>query len=193
MTSLSTDATLIVIDVQKAFDNPKWGERNNPDAEKRIMEVIRAWRESGMPIIHVHHVNPREGSLFNPGSPGVELKPEGMPLPGETVLTKNVNSAFIGTDLEMRLRSAGVTTVVIVGLTTDHCISTTARMAANLGFQALVVADATATFEREGFDGTHYSAEEIHNTALASLNSEFATIVETDQLLDSLTENAGTR
>jgi Amidases related to nicotinamidase len=191
MTKLPSDATLLVIDVQKAFDNPVWGQRNNPDAEKRISELIDAWRACGRPIIHAHHVNPRPGSLFNPGSPGVELKPEGLPFPGEPVLSKNVNSAFIGTDLETRLRSSGVTTVVIVGMTTDHCISTTARMAANLGFQAVVVSDATATFERSGYDGVRYSADQMHNTALASLNTEFATIVNTRQMVASLTQNAG--
>jgi Amidases related to nicotinamidase len=190
MTGQINHATLLVIDVQKAFDNPAWGQRNNPDAEKRISEVIDVWRVGGMPIIHVQHVNPRPGSLFNPGSPGVELKPEGKPVPGEPLLSKDVNSAFIGTDLEARLRSSGVMTVVIVGLTTDHCVSTTARMAANLGFEAIVVSDATATFERVGFDGTRYSAEQMHNTALASLNGEFATIVDSSKLIEAVRQSA---
>ena len=93
------------------------------------------------------------------------------------MISKNVNSAFIGTGLEQHLRGNAIDTVVIVGITTDHCVSTTARMAGNLGFTSYVVADATATFERRGFDGRVYSAEQMHDTALASLHGEFATVV----------------
>jgi nicotinamidase-related amidase len=113
----------------------------------------------------------------------VEIKNEVKPLKGETVIQKHVNSAFIGTDLEERLRRAGIVTVVLTGLCTDHCVSTTTRMAANLGFSALVPADAAATFDRTGFDETVYPAEEIHRTALASLHGEFARVVESAELL----------
>jgi len=104
-------------------------------------------------------------------------------LPTEPVLRKIVNSAFIGTDLESRLKSNHVDTVVIVGLTTDHCVSTTARMAANLGFNTYVVSDGTATFDRTGSDGRKYDAEEIHAANLASLHEEFATVLDTERLL----------
>jgi nicotinamidase-related amidase len=87
-----------------------------------------------------------------------------------------VNSGFIGTDLEPYLRANGIDNLVIVGLTTDHCVSTTARMAGNLGFTVTLVEDATATFERNGPDGIHYSADLMHRAALASLHGEFATV-----------------
>ncbi|MDQ2889727.1 MAG: cysteine hydrolase [Gemmatimonadota bacterium] len=183
---LPRDATLVVVDVQQAFNDPKWGQRNNPDAESRVRDVITAWRATDRPIIHIQHVNPKHGSLFNPDSPGVRFKPEAEPLDGEPILTKDVNSAFIGTDLEARLRAAGANVVVFVGMITDHCVSTTTRMAGNLGFEAYVVSDATATFERIGPDGTHFTAEQMHDTALASLNGEFATVVSTDDLIGAL-------
>jgi len=182
---LPDDAVLLVVDVQKAFDNPRWGTRNNPSAETNIARLLKGWRASGRRVIHVHHRNPRSGSLFNPGAPGVEVKPEGEPLAEEPVLFKDVNSAFIGTDLEKRLRSEGVASLVIVGLTTDHCISTTTRMAGNLGFQTYLVSDATATFERVGPDGKRYSAEMMHDTALASLSEEFAHVVKTAEVLEA--------
>jgi nicotinamidase-related amidase len=106
-----------------------------------------------------------------------------MPLAGETIVRKDVNSAFIGTDLEARLRAADIATVVLCGLTTDHCVSTTARMAANLGFHTVLVEDACATHERTGPDGTYFSAEQMHATAVACLNGEFARVVTTADML----------
>jgi nicotinamidase-related amidase len=107
------------------------------------------------------------------------------PRQSELVIQKTVNSAFIGTDLELKLRESGIGTIVIVGLTTDHCVATTARMAGNLGFDTYVVSDATATFDRQGPDGRRYGAEEVHAVNLASLNGEFAVVVSSKQLLDA--------
>jgi nicotinamidase-related amidase len=108
------------------------------------------------------------------------------PTEGESIIKKNVNSAFIGTDLKEQLDNNKITKVVIVGLTTDHCVSTTTRMAGNFGYDTFVASDATATFNKKGIGGQLYSAELIHETALASLNNEFATVVTTDELVESL-------
>jgi len=170
--------TLIVIDVQRAFGDASWGERNNLEAERNVARAIDAWRERGAPLIHVRHES--EG-LFAPGSESAEFKPEALPLDDEPVLTKNVNSGFIGTDLEERLRAAGADTVAIVGLTTDHCVSTTVRMAANLGFETWLLEDATATYAREAPDGELIPAETMHRTAIASLHEEFAEVLATDE------------
>ena len=108
------------------------------------------------------------------------------PNASEPIIKKNVNSAFIGTDLKEQLDRAGIKKVVIAGLTTDHCVSTTTRMAGNYGYETFLVMDATATFDKTGVDGQKYSAELIHETALASLNIEFATLVKTEGLLNSI-------
>ena len=108
---------------------------------------------------------------------------EAQPLPGEKQFRKSVNSAFIGTDLEQQLKNDGIKKVIIVGLTTNHCISTSVRMSANLGFETVLVADATAAFDMVGVDGTAYDADLMHQTALASLKDEFASIVDTHSLL----------
>jgi nicotinamidase-related amidase len=168
-------AVLIVIDVQEAFNHPRWGKRNNPEAEGNVAKLLDKWRGARRPVIHIQHSNPKPESLFN--GTGLEIKLEAKPQPGEPVLTKSVNSAFIGTDLQERLQSMKAQKVVLVGLTTDHCVATTARMAGNFGFDTYVVSDATATFERTGTRGQHYTAEEMHDTALTSLNGEFAKIV----------------
>jgi nicotinamidase-related amidase len=184
--ALSQDIALLLIDVQQAFDDPRWGSRNNPDAERRIAELLNGWRRAGRPVIHVQHMSREPGSPLRPGLPGNAFKPEARPLAGEPVFQKQVNSAFIGTTLEQHLREQGIKTLVLVGITTDHCVSTTARMAANLGFATTVVADATATFERVGYDGERYTAEQMHRLALASLHGEFATVRQTRDLLAEL-------
>ena len=180
------NTVLIVIDVQRAFDDPRWGQRNNPQAEVNIAALLAHWRGSGRPLVHVHHHSCSPEGLFHADGVGAQAKPEAMPLPGETVIYKSVNSAFIGTALEQHLRAIGAQAVVIVGITTDHCVSTTARMAGNLDFVTYLVADATATFERTGHDGRHYSAQLMHDTALASVNGEFAAVLDTAALLQKM-------
>ena len=178
--------TLLVIDVQRAFDDGSWGPRNNPDAEQHIAEALAAWRAHGAPVIHVRHQSAEPGGSFIPGTPAFEFKPEAEPREGEPVITKDVNSAFIGTDLEERLRAAGASAVALVGLTTDHCCSTTARMAGNLGFDTWVLGDAMATFARRSPDGQLIDAETMHRTALASLHEEFGEVLDTETAIARL-------
>ena len=179
----SSEPALIVIDVQQGMDNPRLGKRNNPDAEKRIGSLIGAWRAAGKPVIHVQHDSVEPQSELRPDRPGNAVKAEAKPVDGEPVFRKNVNSAFIGTNLESYLRERGIDNLVLVGLTTEHCVSTSARMAANLGFNVTIVADATAAFEKNGYDGRHYTADEVHNVELAGLNREFATIRESKDVI----------
>ena len=180
---LPGDAALLLIDVQRAFDEPYWGPRNNPRMEDNVAALLAAWRGAGRPVIHVRHMSTTPGSPLRPGLPGNAFKPEAVPAEGEPVLEKTVNSAFIGTDLEARLRGAGIGSLVIAGLTTNHCVSTTARMAGNLGFRTWVVGDATATFDRRGPDGVLHPAEVVHAVSLASLHEEFATVTDTAAVL----------
>lgn len=183
---LPPDAPLILIDVQQAFNDPSWGKRNNPRAEENIASLLSGWRATGRPVVHIQHRSPRPHSLFHPDKPGYPFKPEAQPLPGEPIIHKDVNSAFIGTDLEQHLRAAGAGTLVIAGLTTDHCVSTTTRMAGNLGFDTWLAGDAAATFDRHGPDGAYYTAEQMHDAALASVHREFATVVKTADLIARL-------
>ncbi|MEJ2747916.1 MAG: cysteine hydrolase family protein [Anaerolineae bacterium] len=128
---------LLVIDVQKGFDDPSLGKRNNPAAESNIARLLAAWREQKRPLIHIRHNSTEPNSPFRPELPGNAFKDEVRPLPGEKQFTKTVNSAFIGTGLVEYLGEQGIASLVIVGLTTDHCVSTSVRMAANLGFGML--------------------------------------------------------
>uniref|UniRef100_UPI0035C95AF4 isochorismatase family protein n=1 Tax=uncultured Sphingomonas sp. TaxID=158754 RepID=UPI0035C95AF4 len=132
------------------------------------------------------HSSRSPAGTFFLGTPGHDPKPEAAPAAGEPVHVKGVNSAFIGTTLEQDLRDAGADTLLVVGLTTNHCVSTTVRMAGNLGFMVYLVEDATATFDRMGLDGRMRRAAEVHAAALSDLSEEFATIVSTDDVLRAL-------
>ena len=180
---IDRNAALILIDVQQGFDDSGWGHRNNPHAEQIIALLLDHWRRTGRPVIHVRHDSQADGSALRSGTPGNDFKREATPIDGEPIYPKSVNSAFIGTSLEEDLRTRGIATLVIVGLTTNHCVSTTARMAGNLGFETLVVSDATATFDRVGIDGRLRDAEDVHAAALSDLDGEFATVVESSALL----------
>jgi nicotinamidase-related amidase len=185
MTPTSPTA-LLVVDVQQGLDDPKWGARNNPGAERQIAALLAAWRQANWPVLHVQHMSQRPSSPLRPDLPGNAFKPEAMPHDGEPIFQKTVNSAFIGTALDTHLRSEGIRSLVIVGLTTDHCVSTTVRMAGNLGFEVVVVEDATATFERTGPDGVRHTADQMHQVALASLHDEFAQVQSTRDVLAHL-------
>ncbi len=186
MTDLNT-SVLLVIDVQVGIDALFSSERNNLDAESNIQKLINNWRERGVEIIHVKHNSTAADSPLRPGQAGNDFKPEGLPLATEQLFEKTVNSAFIGTGLEAYLKERGVTDLVIVGLTTDHCISTSTRMAGNLGFDVSLVSDATATFGRTAPDGEAYSAEQVHKVNLLSLHDEFCRVVTTEEVLQRVT------
>ena len=125
------------------------------------------WRANARPVVWIRHDSSEPTSPLRSGQRGNDLTLS--PRPGETVLGKSVNSAFIGTSLETHLGGGGSETVVLVGLTTDHCVSTTARMAGNLGFVTYLVADATATFNRTGPDSREWTAQHRHGCAHRSV------------------------
>lgn len=175
---LPTDAVLALIDLQQAIDAPYWGPRNNPDAEARAATLLACWRRTGRPIVHVRHDSTFPDSAYLPGQPGNDFKPMVAPLPGETIVAKRTNSAFIGTDLEARLRAAGRTTLVLCGVATSNSLEATARMAGNLGFATYVVADACFTFDKRTLDGRLVAAQDVHALSLAHLHGEYATVVD---------------
>jgi nicotinamidase-related amidase len=188
MSKSPSRTALIVIDVQRAFD--EWEaagkRRNNPEALARIVELLAAFRGGSMPIFHIRHEGSRPGSSFLPNGTGYPVKDEAREIEGEPVIVKRVNSAFIGTNLERQLRSADIKTLVVCGATTNHCVETTVRMAGNLGFDACLVRDATWTFDRVGPDGDAHAAADIHAMTLANLNGEFARIASASETIAAL-------
>jgi nicotinamidase-related amidase len=176
---------LLLIDVQQAFTDPSWGPRNNPGAEANLRRLLEAFRASGRPVLHVKHDSTEPGSTLRPGLPGNALIAGLEPAGDEPLFGKCVNSAFIGTGLEEYLHGRGIEGLVLGGFITNHCVSTTARMAGNLGFRTVVVADACATFDFRDGEGV-IPAETMHRIGLAELRGEFAEVLDTETVLARL-------
>lgn len=174
---------LIPIDVQRGFDYPPWGPRDNPHMEANGQRLLHAWRERGLPLIHVRHDSVIAASTLHPSHPGNAFRPGFEPVAGEAVLGKSVNAAFIGTDLDLRLRRMGIDTVVLFGVSTDMCVSTTARVASNLGYRTVVVADACFCFDLPDADGSVIPAEALSRAHLATLRAEFAEVMQVDAVI----------
>ena len=178
---------LILIDIQKGLEDLDYygGGRNNPGAEACAARLLSIWRGRNYPVYHIRHMGTPPSPL-SPGTTGNEFKDAVLPLEGEAVLEKETNSAFLGTALHEKLQASGINTLVLAGLTTAHCVSSTARMAGNLGYHTYVISDATATFDTLGPDGRKYKADLVHRICLASLHREFATVISSEDLLELL-------
>ncbi|WP_420320646.1 cysteine hydrolase family protein [Flagellimonas sp.] len=179
---------LVLIDIQLGLQETHFygSERNNAAAETNAGKILEVFRNRNFPVFHVQHNSTNPESPLYPGKKGNGFHPEVIPIKGELVFQKNVNSAFIGTPLESELRKQNINHIVVAGLTTEHCVSTSVRMAANLGFRVTLVSDATAAFDKVGVDGQKFSANLVHNAALANLKDEFATITKTKTILNDL-------
>jgi nicotinamidase-related amidase len=175
--------------VQKGIDesyHAAEGARNNPGAEQNIARLLAAWRSRRWPIIHIRHDSTFPDSSYRPGQVGNEFKDKVAPAAGETILPKRTNSAFIGTDLEQRLRGGGHRVLVFTGVSTNNSVEATVRMAGNLGFETYLVADACFTFGRRDFAGRLRTAEEVQAMSLANLHNEYCTVLDTAAVLADL-------
>ncbi|SED12806.1 cysteine hydrolase family protein [Streptomyces sp. TLI_105] len=187
---INENAALVVVDVQKGFEQEFWGRRNNPEAEANIAALIDAWQETGRPVVFVRHDSPRAGSPLEPGTEGNEFKDfveerRGKGSGPELLVTKSVNSAFYGEpDLDAWLKGAGVEQFVVVGIQTNMCNETTARMGGNLGYDVLFPLDAMHTFDLAGPFGWTQSAEELTRATAVSLHGgRFARVVTTEDVV----------
>ena len=176
-------AVLLPVDMQQAFDSPTWPRRWNPHVDANGLALLDAWRAAGRPIIHVRHDSVEPGSSLAPGAPGNAFRSGFGPGDGEPLVTKSVNSAFIGTDLDLRLKRLGTKHVVVFGISTDMCVSTTVRTGANLGWDMVLVADACDCFDLPDGTGGTITAEEVHRAHVATLAFEFCRAKTTSELV----------
>ena len=181
---------LIIIDMQQGMSKPAAGSRNNPAAEQQIATLLQAWRSAGATVVHVRHISRTPGSPFWPGQPGVEFQAALAPLPDEHVVEKNVPDAFIHSGLERWLHVRAIHKLLIVGVSTNNSVESSARTAGNLGFATQVVADACFAFAQVDYAGTPRTADEVHAMALANLHGEYAQVVTTAQVIEGLSRPA---
>ena len=181
--TLPATAALLIIDLQKAIDAPYWGPRNNPDCERNVAVLLERWRATRRPIYHIKHDSMEPQSAYRPGQPGNDFKDEVKPRPGETVIAKRVNSAFIGTHLETVLKDAGHNPLIVTGVLTHNSVEATVRMGGNLGFEIYVVGDGCFTVDKKALDGRVFPAEDVHALSLANMSGEYATVVDTSWVL----------
>lgn len=177
---------LLPIDMQQAFDHKPWPRSWNKNVDQNALAVLNAWREANLPIIHVQHNSIVAGSTLAPGQTGNHFRPGFAPKEDEQLVSKSVNSAFIGTDLELRLRRMDITHIITFGISTDMCVSTTFRMGANLGFDMTLVEDACTCFDLPDGNGGTIPAEVIHQANVATLRHEFGKVTSAKNLLAQL-------
>ena len=170
MKQSKNNTALLLIDVQKGFQDPIWGKRNNFMAEANIQLLLQCFREFSASIVHIQHLSMEPKSPLRPSQFGVEFMDGFQPKRDERVFQKMVHSAFIGTELEKHLRDQKIQFLTMVGFTSDHCVSTSARMAADLGFDVTVVSDATVAFQRVSITGKIFYPNLVHEVSMASLS-----------------------
>lgn len=176
------NAVLLPVDMQQAFDSVPWPRRWNRELDRNGLRLLDLFRKAGRPIIHVRHASVEPDSTLRPDSPGHAYRDGFAPRKGEPEIVKSVNSAFIGTDLDLRLRRLGAARVVTFGVSTDMCVSTTVRTGANLGWRMVLVADACDCFDLPDGNGGTLPAETVHTVHLATLRAEFCEVVSVHDL-----------
>lgn len=189
------NAALLLIDVQEGVDVFEYwggptGRRNNLDAEDNMRSLLGKWREGGGTVAYTIHDSREENSPLKLSIKTGNLKEGFSPAAGDVVVEKDVNSGFVGTSLEIKLRRAGIDRLVVVGFFTNFCVETTIRMAGNMGFDTYLVHDCCATTNRVGPDGTDYDPDLVHNLSVANMHGEFCTAITTDDALSLIDKDA---
>lgn len=186
MVRIPQSAVLLPIDMQRGFDRHPAETRANPAVDRNALALIGAWRASGRTVIHVRHDSVEPDSVLRPGELGHYFRPGFDPFDGEAVVAKSVNAAFIGTDLDLRLRRLGAELVVAFGFQTDMCVSTTVRVGANLGWRMMMVGDACDCFDLPDGAGGTIPAATVHAAHLATIRAEFAEVVDAETVIRAL-------
>ena len=176
------ETALLLIDVQVGVDVlSHWGgsngRRNNPDAEAKMSQLLATWRNAKLQVAFTRHDSRESASPLKFSLPTGAQKPGFEPAAGEIVVEKDVNSGFIGTDLEIQLRRAKISRLAIVGFFTNFCVETTTRMAGNLGFDTYLIEDCCSASNRIGPDGVDRDPELVHAMTVANLHGEFCTAI----------------
>jgi len=140
--------------------------------------LLERARAASRPVLHIQHKG-KPGGFFDPETENFDIAPEVAPIGGEAVINKGLPNAFSGTDLESQFRASGATSLIVAGFMTHMCVSTTVRVALDLGIPCTVVGNACATRDLPDSDGNAIDALTIHRAGLAALTDRFCSLVST--------------
>jgi len=170
------NASLVLIDLQNEYVSGALALREAGGAIANAAALLARARQAGTPVLHVAHRG-RQGGMFDRAAERGAIVSQLAPVDGEPVVEKELPNAFAKTDLESRLRQTGRKDIILVGMMTHMCVSSTARAALDLGFRTTIDASACATRDLpDGLGGT-IPARTVHEVALAELSDRFAIIV----------------
>ncbi|WP_417700836.1 isochorismatase family protein [Pseudophaeobacter sp.] len=186
--AMGSNCALLVVDMQMEMANATAAgrPRANPDAEDNVASLLAGFRGAGLPVLHVLHDDPRPESKFRRDLASGQPMPCAQPLPSETLFWKTGSSGFVGTGLAATLEAEGITNLVIVGGVAAFCVNSTARSAANLGFQIEVVEDALIAFAMPARNGGDIDAHLVLEVTLSGLAAGFGAVVPTAEVLARL-------
>jgi nicotinamidase-related amidase len=175
---------LLVIDMQMHMaDRTASGRpRCNPDAEIHVASLLAVFRDRKLPVYHVHHSETDPASPFRKGLHEADPMPCALPIDGEEVFWKSGSSGFARTGLGPAMRRQGINRIVMIGAVAAYCVTSTARAGYDLGFDIVLPGDALLGFDLPAHDGGRIDADTALAVTLATLGSDFATVVRTDQV-----------
>lgn len=168
---------LLIIDIQNDYFPGGKAELVNPElALEQAAKILHQFREKRLPVIHVQHINVREGaSFFLPDSDGAKIHERLSPQKGEHLVVKNYPNSFYKTDLVRLVNEHHISELVVCGMMTHMCIDTTVRAAKDHELPVTLISDACATKDLE-FGGLKIYADQVQAAYLAGLSGMFAQI-----------------
>ncbi|HEG1825461.1 TPA: isochorismatase family protein [Enterobacter cloacae] len=187
--SLSASQTaLIVVDIQNEYYAGKdfRGQMVIPDGDKVLknsQKLVSYAHQKRMPVYFVRHVAPKDSPLFAEGSVYAKFHQDLQPSARDAIITKATPSSFVGTDLDAQLKKKGIKKVIVIGLMTHMCISSTARDAVPLGYNVIIPEDATATRDLDDGQGGVVDHKALQRAALAGVADVFAEIMTTKDVM----------
>ncbi|MEL6734509.1 MAG: isochorismatase family protein [Pseudomonadota bacterium] len=180
-------ATLVLIDFQKAADDPSFSPRGQMQAEENAMTLLAHWREMGQPVVHLQNHAMDPDAPDAPGAEGHAFKKGLAPLSHEPVVEKRTDNGFVGTDLMAVLEDAGPAELVMCGLMLEGAVESTIRMAHALGFMVFIPHDCTASRAQRGVDGQNWTVDQVHGLTLSILDGEYGKVVSSQDLMTGAT------
>ncbi|QKJ35245.1 MULTISPECIES: cysteine hydrolase family protein [unclassified Pseudomonas] len=174
---------LLVIDFQNEYFTGKMPIPDGAAALANTRELIDFADDHHMPVFHIQHIAPAGSAVFAEGGETVKFHPDMQPRAQDVVLQKTTVSVFGSTDLDKRLKSAGIENLIISGLMTHACVAGAARDAAPLGYNVLVASDASATRAITRVSGEAIDKDALHKAALAEVEDTFGDVMTTAQII----------